>query len=184
MPAATAQRSRNSQFVQIVMIPLDRKAARRRHSCRVSPSFLYPPNPIMQSIFLALPVSLDCNHCPRLRRYLGRRARLMHLENARRKAGVPDAGRPDRLSCGAIRPVALGACAADLASLPELVSLAQDQPILCVTASSRGEPLPRQALAWLYNLSARLLLHVPIRECRASATLPLFQRSVLAEILP
>ena len=40
--------------------------ARRRHSCRVSPSFLYPPNPIMQSIFLALPVSLDCNHCPRL----------------------------------------------------------------------------------------------------------------------
>ena len=44
--------------------------------------------------------------------------------------------------------------------------------------------MPRRALAWLYNLSARLLLHVPIRECRASATVPAFRRSVLAEILP
>ena len=66
------------------------------------------------------------------------------IRNARvRYVAAPDAltyGSALRLAATQARfsHVALVACADDLASLPELVGLAQDQPILCVTASSRA----------------------------------------------
>jgi dolichol-phosphate mannosyltransferase len=88
------------------------------------------------------------------------------------------------LAASAFSLIALSNGGVDLRALRYAVPLVEEQPIVIGYCVDRAEPLSRRLLFWAGNAAARLLMGTRARDCGAGASMSLFQRSVLPEILP